>query len=269
MICFPNIKINIGLNILFKRKDGFHAIESVFYPVSLTDVLELIPAKKTKLTVTGIPVKGDLAENLCIKAYELLASNYKLPPVQLFLHKIIPMGAGLGGGSSDAAFVIKSLNTLLNLKLSDTKMRGFAAQLGSDCPFFIYNKPAFVTGRGEHFENIDISLNGYYILLVHPNIHVNTAAAFRGIEPRISKRDLKADVLHLSPEKWTGIIHNQFEETVFVQFPEIEKVKDKLYNAGAIYASMSGSGSAVYGLFKKEIEIPSAFKNYYTWLGKL
>lgn len=271
MIVFPNAKINLGLNIVEKRQDGFHNIESVFYPVPITDALEIIEStssSKITFSSSGIDIPGKAENNLCVKAYELISKDYDLPNIKVHLHKHIPIGAGLGGGSADAAFFIRALNDKFNLGLSWGEMHHYAKQLGSDCSFFITNKPAFVKGKGEEFECIDLFLNDLYIVLIYPNIHINTAKAYAGVKPKPSERDLEKDILQLPPEDWKDFIHNDFEDSIFREFPEIKTLKDELYQQGALYASMSGSGSTVYGLFKQKANLKDRFKKHFVFESK-
>ena len=279
MICFPNAKINIGLNITEKRPDGFHNIESVMYPLTgiVYDALEITtpprPSPKEReieLVSSGIKIPGNENENLCVKAYDLIKKDYpQLPSIKIYLHKAIPIGAGLGGGSADAAFFIRLLNDSFELGLAWGEMHHYAKQLGSDCSFFISNKPVFAKGKGDEFESLNFSLSNYHIALVYPNIHINTAKAYSGVIPKKPLRSLENDILNLPIEQWKKFIHNDFEDSVFPQHPELKKIKEKLYSLGAIYASMSGSGSAVYGIFKKEPKLKNAFQKYQVWEGKL
>ena len=273
MISFPNAKINIGLNITEKRPDGFHNIQSAFYPVALCDALELLEntTKETTpvtMTFSGIDIPGDVNDNLCVKAYHLIAKDYPLPKIKVHLHKHIPIGAGLGGGSADAAFFIRLLNDKFELGLAWGEMHNYARQLGSDCSFFITNKPAFVEGKGDEYEFLSLSLKGYFIALVYPNIHINTAKAYSGVKPKAPLRSLEDD-LKLPVEQWQKYVHNDFEDSVFVQFPELKKMKEQLYAAGAVYAAMSGSGSTVYGIFKKTTNLKDKFKECFVWEGQL
>jgi 4-diphosphocytidyl-2-C-methyl-D-erythritol kinase len=256
MISFPNCKINIGLNILGKRPDGYHDLQTIYYPVAIKDALEIIvvnnPTNDVTFCSSGIPVPGKEENNICIKAYNLLKKDFPgIPPISFHLHKAIPMGAGLGGGSADAAFLLQLLNNKFGLNLSREQLINYSLQLGSDCPFFIVNKPCFATGRGEQLEEISLDLTSYKILLVHPGIHVSTADAFSEISITQNAPDLK-QLVQLPPAAWQGLITNDFENTVFDKFPEIGGIKDILYQSGALYASMSGSGSSVYGIFQKE-----------------
>ena len=253
MIVFPNCKINLGLNIIRKREDGFHDLETIFLPIPFTDVLEIIPSDKTELIVTGIPV--DANNNLCIKAYHLLQRKFPdLPSIKMHLHKVIPMGAGLGGGSSDAAFVLHLMNEKFQLDLKIEELTEFALQLGSDCPFFIINKPCFATSRGEVLQPIDIDLANHKILIVNPHIHIDTKWAFSKITPQEKRISVK-QIIAQPIESWREDLQNDFEVPVFAEYPEIKNIKDELYDLGATYASLSGSGSSMYAIFLKEKNI--------------
>lgn len=270
MIVFPNAKINIGLNIIEKREDGFHTIESIFYPVGLCDALEVIEnreegAERIVFTSSGIEIPGNPNENLCYFAYHLIAEQYPLPNVKVHLHKHIPIGAGLGGGSSDAAFFIKLLNEKFELGISWGEMHHYARQLGSDCSFFISNKPSFAEERGDVYESMQLDLSKYYVALIYPNIHSNTAKAYSGVRPKRSVRSLEKDIQDLPIENWKEYIHNDFEDSLFVQYPEIKSIKEKLYAKGAFYASLSGSGSTVYGLFEKKTDLKNEFPGCFVY----
>jgi len=270
MISFPNCKINLGLHVTEKRTDGFHNIETVFYPVQLYDILEIIKSDKgNSFESSGIDIPGNISSNLVLCAYELLKKDFDLSPVQVYLHKIIPIGAGLGGGSSDAAFAIKILNELFFLKISDVEMMHYASRLGSDCAFFIENKPVFACGKGDEFTNIKIDLSGYIICLVKPDISVNTAEAYSLIKPDKKKISIE-EIVRMPIEQWKDVLINDFEKPVFKKYPQIKIIKEKMYESGAFYASMSGSGSAVYGIFEKEVSLKNNFaEDYFVWEGKL
>jgi 4-diphosphocytidyl-2-C-methyl-D-erythritol kinase len=269
MVVFPNCKINIGLNIISKRPDGFHNIESCFYPAGWTDILEIIPAKALSFTSTGIDIPGESAGNLCVKAYQLLQKDYNLPPVNIHLHKVIPIGAGLGGGSADGAFTIKLLNQVFELNLISVQMQDYARQIGSDCAFFIENTPVFCYGKGDQFSNTELDLSKYYIVLVNPQIHIGTAEAYAGIVPAEPQIKI-SDMLKLPIEQWKNHLVNDFEKSIFIKYPAVASVKETLYAQGAVYASMSGSGSTVYGIFNKEVEVKKHFPEHYQiWQGKL
>ncbi|NEU08095.1 4-(cytidine 5'-diphospho)-2-C-methyl-D-erythritol kinase [Flavihumibacter sp. R14] len=253
MIIFPNAKINLGLKIVGRRDDGYHNISTVFYPVNIKDALEVVEADKLTFTSTGIPIPGDPAENLCLKAWHLLSKDFHLPKVHIHLHKQIPVGAGLGGGSADAAFCIRLLNEKFKMKLTTVAMENYARSLGADCAFFIKNKTVVARGKGDEFSSIELNLDKYFKVLVMPPFHVQTGEAYRGIQP--SGVELTPDLLRLPPEKWRNVLVNDFEKPVFEMFPQIEKIKEALYGSGALYASMSGSGASVYGLFSAEVKL--------------
>ncbi|OFY99739.1 MAG: 4-(cytidine 5'-diphospho)-2-C-methyl-D-erythritol kinase [Bacteroidetes bacterium RIFCSPLOWO2_12_FULL_31_6] len=270
MLCFPNAKINIGLNIIEKRADCFHNLETVFYPIKLQDTLEIIKLSQNKETVFnsyGTPIPGN-GSNLCIKAYELLKQDFNLCSVDIGLLKNIPIGAGLGGGSSDAAFTLKLLNELFELKLSIELLEKYARLLGSDCAFFIQNKAVFAFGKGEQFEEITLSLSNYFIVLVNPVIHIGTAEAYANTKPIKPKVSLKELIL-LPITEWKNNIKNDFEDSIFPNYPAIAEIKNKLYEMGALYSSMSGSGSSVYGIFSSIPELKNVFTDYFVWTGKI
>ena len=257
MVLFPNCKINLGLNITRKREDGYHDLETIFYPVGLKDALEAIKRgienKESGVTFssTGLLVAGNPEENLCVKAWQLLKKDFPdLPAIQLHLHKAIPMGAGLGGGSSDGAFTLRLLNQLFQLGLSQEQLIAYALQLGSDCPFFILNKPCFATGRGEKMEVIDLDLSGYRFVLVNPNIHISTAQAFSQVEPGKPEQSI-SKIIQQPIQQWKDLLLNDFEKSISLLYPSIAEIKQELYTKGAIYASMTGTGSTVFGIFEK------------------
>jgi 4-diphosphocytidyl-2-C-methyl-D-erythritol kinase len=263
LIIFPNCKVNLGLNILNKRPDGYHNLQTVFYPVRLQDALEIItepePAKTAAFTVSGIALDIKAEDNICAKAYALLKKDFpQLPAIRLHLHKVIPSGAGLGGGSADGAAALLLLNKKYGLGLSGRQLMDYALQLGSDCPFFVVNKPCFATGRGEVLAEIDLDLSAYKIVIVNPGIYVSTAAAFAGLQVNTEVPDMAA-VISGPVEAWKDNLTNDFEAGIFAQYPEIRAIKEQLYSQGAVYASMSGTGSTVYGIFRKEAEVLNAF----------
>lgn len=260
MITFPNAKINLGLNITAKRPDGYHNLETVFYPVPIEDALEIhvqnnSTDKKFALHQAGMEITGNAEDNLVVKAYLLLDKEFNLPPVDIHLYKHIPSGAGLGGGSSDAAFMLKLLNERFELKLTDEKLEEYAATLGADCAFFIKNTPTYAEGIGNIFSPLSLSLKGYQILLVKPDIFVSTREAFSLIRPHEPEYSLKEIITHPVSE-WKEQMVNDFEASVFPQYPVIGEIKEELYKNGAMYAAMSGSGSSVFGLFAPDITIP-------------
>lgn len=254
MISFPPCKINLGLNVLEKRSDGYHNLETVFYPIPLNDIVEVIPSNTTEFIASGITIPGENNTNLCLKAYELLKSEYNLSPVEIRLHKVIPTGAGLGGGSADAAYTLRLLNQLFNLKLSLAQLKDYAQQLGSDCAFFIEDKPMLGLGRGEILEPIQLSLKGKFLVLLKPNVHVSTAEAYKGVKPTTAQPRVKDIIENIPLQEWKHILKNDFEESVFQSHPIIRQYKEKLYTAGALYACMSGSGSSVFGIFEKPFD---------------
>ena len=260
MITFPNAKINLGLYITEKRPDGYHNLETVFYPVPLEDALEIrtLPNADSKFLLHqyGIPINGTAGENLAVKAYLLLDKLFHLPPIEIHLYKHIPSGAGMGGGSSDAAFMLKLLNKQFQLDLSENQLEIYASELGADCAFFIRNAPTLAKGIGNQFSPINLSLQGYVIRVVKPNVFVSTRDAFAHICPRSPQYALE-EVINLPVSTWKEILSNDFEESVFPLYPEIGEIKERLYKQGAIYASMSGSGSSVYGLFAPGTTLPT------------
>ena len=267
MVTFPNCKINLGLNILQKREDEYHDISSIFLPIPWYDVLEIITSKeqKTDIQTTGLP-SGTPSDNLCMKAYYLLKKDYPhLPELSIYLHKTIPAGAGLGGGSADAAFMLVLLNNKFDLQISTAKLNAYAQKLGSDCPFFLLNKPAIASGKGEILEEIDLLLSGKKILILHPGIHIPTAEIFKEIKPFFPARFLK-DIIHQPIETWKNELKNDFEEIVFPKFPILQETKNSLYNFGAEYVSMTGTGSSLYAIFKQDFS--GNFPINPTWISK-
>ncbi|HYG20043.1 MAG TPA: 4-(cytidine 5'-diphospho)-2-C-methyl-D-erythritol kinase [Ohtaekwangia sp.] len=268
MISFAPCKINLGLHIIGKRPDGYHDLETCFYPVPWTDIVEIIDGEKTAFTSTGIQIPGAAEDNLCLKAYRVLARDHTLPPVHIHLHKVLPSGAGLGGGSSDGAHTLRLLNEKFSLHLSADELIRYAAALGSDCPFFIHNSPMIGTGRGEILRGIPLSLSGKYLVLLKPGIHVSTAEAFRTVKPAKRTRPI-ADIITTIPvTHWKNTLENDFESGLFNSFPVIGELKESLYRAGALYASMSGSGSSVFGIFQQPVGL-SAFEPFIIWAGLL
>ncbi len=270
MLTFPNAKINIGLNITEKRTDGFHNIESVFYPVEWCDALEIIPnqdanAKNAVFQSSGLAIPGNESSNLCLKAWHLLQDRINVPPM-IHLHKVIPMGAGLGGGSADGAFTLKMLNEVYELELSNDELKDFARKLGSDCAFFIENRPVFCFNKGDEFEDFTLDLKGKFVVLINPDIHISTAEAYSGVSPKKPEIALKTALLQ-PISTWKEIVKNDFEEKLLLKYPTIAEVKETLYQAGAVYASMTGSGSTVYGIFEHEISLKDRFPNFAMWQG--
>jgi len=267
MIDFPNAKINIGLQITEKRSDGFHNLSTIFYPVTWQDILEIILSEKTSFESSGIDIPDDGKENLCLQAYQLLKKDFDLSPVKIHLHKVIPTGAGLGGGSSDAAFTLKILNKLFQLDLSNEKLKDYASQLGSDCAFFIENKSVWGVKKGDILKDIYFSLKGKYILLIYPKLNISTAEAYSGVIPQIPKNQIP-EIIQKPISEWKNYLFNDFEQSIFPKYPILQNIKEKLYEIGAVYASMSGSGSTIYGIFPDKVQNP--FKNeYLSWEGFL
>ena len=273
MVVFPNCKINLGLHITAKRPDGYHDLETVFYPVALKDALEIIPtenpADKQEIAFqsTGLPINGNPSDNLCVKAYHLLKKDFpQIPAVQMHLHKQIPMGAGLGGGSADGAFALQLMNQSFQLQLSEEALAAYALMLGSDCPFFINNKPSYATGRGEKLSMIDVDLTAYQFLLIYPNIAIPTAWDFSQIKVQPVEKSIPS-VLSQPIHSWKAELKNDFEIPIMEKFAAIKSIKENLYGAGAIYASLSGSGSALYGIFDKTLQPAlDQFSQYATFL---
>lgn len=275
MIVFPNAKINIGLNITAKRPDSFHNLETVFYPIKLTDILEIIPqninvssANNCIFKTTGIPIPGKKNENICIKAWSVMQKQFSLPPSSIHLHKVIPPGSGLGGGSSDAAHVIKLTNELYGLNLKTGDLKDIASGIGSDCAFFVLNEPVFATGKGDQFQEIEVNLKGFYLRLIFPGFQVSTRFAYSAVKPGKPEQTL-LETIKLPVEQWKNNVGNDFEKTVFQMYPELKKIKESLYLSGAIYASMSGSGSAVYGIYKDRPETINLPSRYFIWEEKI
>jgi 4-diphosphocytidyl-2-C-methyl-D-erythritol kinase len=247
MIVYPNAKINIGLNVLEKQADGYHKLSSVFYPVNeLCDMLEILPAKHFSFSSSGIAIPGN--SNICVKAFELLKADFEIENVIMHLHKQIPIGAGLGGGSADGAFALKALNEIFKIELSIIELEEYALQLGADCPFFIENSPKYITGIGEKMRNINLDLSSYKLKFIYPELHISTAEAYGGIIPSQPKKNL-LDLINQPIENWKKSVKNDFEVAAFAKYPELAKMKEQLYADGAIYASMTGSGSVIYGVF--------------------
>jgi len=270
MVIFPNCKVNLGLHIIRKRTDGFHDLETVFYPLPLKDALEIIKADQTiantpeiSFTASGLPIEGESSNNLCFKAYHLLKKDFPgLLKFNMHLHKVIPMGAGLGGGSADGAFALQLFNQLGNLGLSQQQLLDYALQLGSDCPFFILNKPCFATSRGEQMKELDLNLSGYRFVIVNPGINISTAWAFAHINPATPERQL-TDIVSLPVSEWKNLLFNDFEAPVLQAYPALQHIKEQFYQTGALYASMSGSGSTFYGIYEKSATPHLSFPSEY------
>lgn len=291
MICFPNSKINIGLHIVSRRRDGYHDLETLFYPIGLKDALEIIPAKKGAISPqtnpaeltetsasttategyrffhTGIPIAGAVEENLVVKALHLVARERTIPPIDIHLLKKIPSGAGLGGGSSNAAFMLQLLNNNFSLGFSKDELTGMAATLGADCAFFIRNQPALASGIGDVLEPFDLDLSGYFLLLIKPDISIATKEAYSLVAPKIPELSLR-EIVKKPVSEWKEWLKNDFEPVIFKKYPEIYRIKKQLYDLGAVYASMSGSGSSVYALFREEPEWQNSFRGHFVWSNK-
>ena len=270
MICFPNAKVNLGLNIVSKRPDGYHNLETIFYPIAIKDALEIIVREnqgKDTFFEAGIKVDGAPENNLVMKVLRLMREHYQFPSVEVHLLKKIPFGAGLGGGSADASFMFRLLNDTFSLGATNQELALLAVKIGADCPFFIYNKPVFASGIGEIFEDIELTLKDYFFALVKPDIHVSTKDAFAEVRPKEPQMSLKEIVKHPLAE-WRNLMINDFEKSVFSKYPAIESIKKTLYDNGAIYASMSGSGSSVFGIFDRETaDLEGLFPDSYVWMG--
>jgi len=268
MILFPNAKVNLGLNIVEKRANGYHNLESIFYPIPLHDGLETIQANQTTFKIEGKPIAGETEANLAVKAFQLLKQDYDLPPIQTCLYKKIPMGSGLGGGSADGAFMLKLLNELFELNLDSTILKSYADQLGSDAPFFIDNRPMFVSGTGNVMQPIDLSLKGYHLAIICPQASILTPEAYKHIKPQKPRYPVQ-EIIKYPIQDWSELLCNDFETFAVTHHPELQVIKEKLYQQGALYASMTGSGSAIYGIFKDEVGLTQDFYNYEYWLLKL
>ena len=269
MIVFPNAKINIGLRVTSRREDGFHNIETLIVPVGMADALEVTPSPDGRFgfTVSGLSPDCDPESNLCVKAFRMMQKRYDIPVVKIYLHKVIPTGAGLGGGSADAAFTLKVLNRLFSLKLCNQELSAMAGELGSDCPFFIENKPSLATGRGEVLHPVGLDLSRLFVVIVKPGFSVATQWAYANIKP--SGLSLPSvENLPLNPAAWNGLLVNDFETVVTRNWPQIQEIKQELSLAGAVYTAMSGSGSAVYGLFEMKPDISGLFNGMFVWQGK-
>lgn len=273
MILFPNCKINLGLNIVARRPDGYHDIETVMVPVPWCDILEIVPAPdgELRLVTTGNPVDCPMEKNLVVKAFRVVERDYDIPPVHIFLHKIIPDGAGLGGGSADASFTIIGLDRLFNLGMTQERMAQLASEIGADCPFFIYNRPRMATGIGTVFSDIDLNLSGLWVVIAKPPVSVPTREAYAGVTPHLPEHDLAVSVRQ-PVEQWQGVVRNDFEPGIFSLHGEVEAVKRRMLESGALYAAMSGSGSAVFGLFADREQAAAAqrgFEKICSFMGKI
>ena len=260
MVFFPNCKINLGLKILRRREDGFHDLETVFYPLPVRDVLDIVRADELRFSPSGRPIPGDPSGNLCITAFHLLKKDFPdLPFVHIYLHKYIPIGGGLGGGSSDGAFMLRLLDRQFQLGLTPARLSHYAAQLGSDCPFFLLNLPCLGKGRGEQLEPLTLDLSPYSFLIVNPGVHISTARAFSLCTPKEDGPSLK-ELISRPVSSWRAELRNDFEGPVFREYPSLKIIKEELYKRGALYASLTGSGSTLYGIFEKGKADPAGWK---------
>jgi len=289
LLVFPICKINLGLKIISKREDGYHNLETIFYPVPIHDAVEVITnngsgyqqtvtenitaeaAHKVSLSTSGLVVAGETQNNLCVKAYELLKKDFpSLPPIEMHLHKAIPMGAGLGGGSADGAFTLTLLNKKYQLRLTIPQLQTYALQLGSDCPFFISNQPCIAYGRGEILHPLPVDLSEYQLAIINPGIHINTGWAFSQLSLATAYKEnelttsILVEILQQPIGEWKHKLVNDFEVPVFKQHPILKEIKEKLYHLGALYASMTGSGSTLFGLFKKGEKMHVSMPETYT-----
>ncbi len=270
MISFPKAKINLGLRVIEKRDDGFHNIETIFYPISLSDALEFVvqrgKAKEDELVITGIDIRTKPEKNLVMRALKSIRARYPVPPLKIHLHKAIPAGAGLGGGSSDASCMIKSINKCFRFGIPGEEMNEIAMELGSDCPFFLNPVPSAGTGRGEILKPVDPVLEGYYIVLLNPGINISTKEAYHNCTP--AKREKKLEELIKGPlSGWKKTVLNDFEDFVFKVYPQVGELRKALYKSGAVYSSMTGSGSTVYGIFKDKPAVRGKMKDYLIYEG--
>lgn len=268
MIVFPNGKINLGLSIINKRADGLHNIESLLYPAPIYDALEFKPSSKFSIEISGIPIPGNMADNILFKSWKLLHDQYQIPPVEIKLLKGIPLGSGLGGGSSDAVFLLKILTTHFELGLEKEKMLNYAATLGSDCAFFLENTPAIIKGRGEFVQSVNLSLKGMHLVIVCPDLQISTQEAFSNSKPA-KKHFMIENIVNKPVEQWQDILVNDFEKTTFEKYPLLQTIKDTLLSNGAAYASLTGSGAAIYGLFSQSVNIKKYFPDYFVRNGIL
>jgi 4-diphosphocytidyl-2-C-methyl-D-erythritol kinase len=273
MLLFPNAKINLGLSVTEKRPDGYHNLLTVFYPIGLSDILEFVEDPKHQrgqcsLTLTGIRVDGDPVNNLCCKAYRLLSDDYDLPGVSAHLHKVIPVGAGLGGGSADAAFMLRGVSQLCKLSIANEKLEEYASRLGSDCAFFIRNLPVSASERGNKFRDLQLSLDDYYLALICPPVHISTPEAYSRVIPAVPEKTPER-IVQGPVMEWKEELKNDFEKSIFSLHPEIARIKDTLYSMGALYASMSGSGSSVFGIFNEMPAVSHEFPDCFHWCGPL
>lgn len=275
MILFPNVKINIGLFVTGKRADGYHSLQSIFYPVPWKEAIEAVPARdanrqeRIKLFVHGLDIPGDPKENIILKTADSLAKVRSIPAFDIHLLKKLPMGAGLGGGSADAAFALRAMDSFLDQPLKDDEAQQILASVGSDCPFFWKNEPMYVTGRGEEMEPIQLDLSGYHLVVINPGIHISTREAYAGVRIDSSPSFDLRSLPQVPIEEWKNDVYNAFEQGIFQEHRAISLLKEELYDAGAIYASMTGSGSTVYGIFNEKPSLKSEWGELQHWVGQL
>lgn len=269
MIAFPHCKINLGLHVVSRRPDGYHNLETCFYPIPWTDIIEILPAEKFELVLTGEAVPGKEESNLCARAYRALAEDFGLPPAHIHLHKILPMGAGLGGGSSDGAFTLKLLNEVFSLGLGPAQLASYASRLGSDCAFFLQDGPCIGLGKGDQLKPLPLSLKGKYIAIVKPDVSISTSEAYGGVTAKQPPIPLEQILEEKDLGQWKHLLKNDFEESVFRAHPELREFKETLYASGALYASLTGSGAALYGLFDQAIQLPEKLGSLRHWSGQL
>jgi len=268
MLLFAPAKINIGLKVLDKRLDNYHNIESIFYSIPLFDILEFSKSKDFEFISSGLAVDGQLANNLVFKAYDLINQQYSIGGLKIHLHKTIPMGAGLGGGSSDAASTLLAINSIFGLGIDLNELAQMAEYLGADCPFFVHNKPVIARGIGTQFTEVNLDLSGYFIVLIKPDIHISTAEAYAGVKLEGAKAGLDLSVLG-DMSLWKHQFLNSFEHNLFLKYPLLKELKDSLYEQGAVYASMSGSGSSIFGIFKSKPNVLQEWERYFLWVKEI
>ncbi len=269
MVVFSNAKINIGLNVMERRDDGFHNIETCYYPIPYTDILEIVPSDKVSFSSSGIPVPGEEGQNLCLLAYEQINKAHSLPPVSIHLHKMVPVGAGLGGGSANAAHCLKLLNQMFVLGITDSELERIAAQIGSDCPFFIRSQPLIGLGKGNRFETAEVDLSGHHLVIVTPPIQIPASWAYSKVDPKPRSYRLRANLAKNDVHEWKNLIFNDFEPAVFLAHPTIRSLKVKLYEHGAEFCLLSGSGSSVFGVFKSRVDLDYLDDGLRVWQGPL
>ena len=268
MICFPNAKINLGLHIINKRTDGYHNIETILFPINLSDILEFTESSTLQLNITGRDFRENIEQNTVYQAYQIIKNDYDIPPVKIHLHKIIPSGAGLGGGSSDGAYMLSALNDYYDLGLTSEQLKQYAGQIGKDSVFFIDNTPAYATETGDKLDPVPYVLYNFYIAVIHPGIHINTADAYNEIKPAAPDFSLK-DIIKNRIDTWATYIGNDFEKYVLKKYPRIKDIKSNLYKNGALFAALTGSGSAVYGIFYFPPQLHDQFSEYFYREGRI